>query len=113
MTLYLPFISMYNKKYKSGPGKKRNGPVPGKTGSPLVVFSRSLLFWLNSHLERGGSPSLLILPGLLRSERCGGGSPLLRETGKTPVAYVIGANPLSQGFIGSPCKPSSSASFLH
>ena len=40
-------------------------------------------------------------------------SPLLQETGKTPVAYIGGANPLSQGFIGSPRKPSYSASFLH
>ena len=28
-------------------------------------------FWLNSHLERGGSSSLLIMPGLLRSDRGG------------------------------------------
>ena len=40
-------------------------------------------------------------------------SPLLRETGKTPVAYIDGANSLSQSFIGSPHKPSYSASFLH
>ena len=31
--------------------------------SPHVFLS--LTFWLNSHLEPGGSPSLLILPGLL------------------------------------------------
>ena len=37
--------------------------------SPHVVLS--LTFWLNSHLEHGGSPSLLILPGLLRSDRGG------------------------------------------
>ena len=34
--------------------------------SPQWVFSHSLLFWLNSHLERGGSPSLLILPWLFK-----------------------------------------------
>ena len=39
--------------------------------------------------------------------------PLLRETRKTPVAYVGGANSLSRSFIGSPRKPSYSASFLH
>ena len=73
-----------------------------------------LPFRLNSHLERGGSPSLLILPGLLRSERGGHFvSPLLQETGKMPVTYVGGANCLSQSFIGSPRKPSYSASFLH
>ena len=37
--------------------------------SPHVVLS--LTFWLNSHLECGGSPSLLILPGLLRSDQGG------------------------------------------
>ena len=37
--------------------------------------------------------------------------PLLRENGKTPVAYVGGANSLSLSFIGVPCKPSYSASF--
>ena len=37
--------------------------------SPHVVLS--LTFWLNSRLERGGSSSLLILPGLLRSDRGG------------------------------------------
>ena len=31
--------------------------------SPQWVFSHSLLFWLNSHLERGGSPCMLICPG--------------------------------------------------
>jgi len=34
--------------------------------SPHVVLL--LTFWLNSHLESGGSSSLLILPGLLRSD---------------------------------------------
>ena len=37
--------------------------------------------------------------------------PLLREYGKTPVAYVGGASFLSQSFIGIPRKPSYSASF--
>ena len=40
-------------------------------------------------------------------------SPLLRETGKMPVAYVGGANLLSRGFIGIPHKPSYSAPCLH
>ena len=38
-------------------------------------------------------------------------SPLLRENGKMPVAYVGGANSLSWSFIGIPHKPSYSASF--
>ena len=37
--------------------------------------------------------------------------PLLRENGKTPVAYVGGASFLSRSFIGIPCKLSYSASF--
>ena len=40
-----------------------------KTWSPHAVLS--VTFWLNSHLERGGLSRLLILPGLLRSDRGG------------------------------------------
>ena len=40
-----------------------------ETWSPCVVLS--LTFRLNSHLECGGSSSLLIMPGLLRSDRGG------------------------------------------
>ena len=78
---------------------------------PHVVLS--LTFWLNSHLEHGGSSSLLIMPGLLRSDGEALVSPLLRENGRTPAAYVGDANSLSWNFIGFPCKPSYSASFLH
>ena len=38
-------------------------------------------------------------------------SSLLWENGRMPAAYVGGANLLSRGFIGIPCKPSYSASF--
>ena len=40
--------------------------ISWKDWSPHVVLS--LPFWLNSHLERGCLPSLLILRGLLRSD---------------------------------------------
>ena len=40
-----------------------------KAWSPRVVLS--LTFWLNSHLEHGGSSSLLIMLGLLRSDQGG------------------------------------------
>ena len=40
-------------------------------------------------------------------------SPLLRENGRTPVAYVSGTGFLSWSFMGLPRKPSYSASFLH
>ena len=65
------FIPMYNKKYISKPENKENGSVSGKTDSPISFLSCSPFFWLNSHLERGYSPSLLILPGLLRSDQGG------------------------------------------
>ena len=58
-------------------------------------------------------PSLLILPGLLDPTGEASVSPLLRENGRTPVAYVSGASFLSWSFIGFPHKPSYSASFLH
>ena len=40
-------------------------------------------------------------------------SPLLWENGRTPAAYISGANFLSWSFIDLPRKPSYSASFLH
>ena len=62
---------------------KEMGPIPGKTGFTRVVFSRSPLSCLNSHLERGGSPILLILPWLLRPMREGaqGGAPSTIQAG--------------------------------
>ena len=65
------FIPMYNKKYISKPENKENGSVSGKTDSPVSFLSCSPFFWLNPHLECGYSPSLLILPGRLRSDRGG------------------------------------------
>ena len=41
--------------------------IPRKP-SYSASFSLLLFFWPNSHLVRGYSPSLLILPGLLRSD---------------------------------------------
>ena len=40
----------------------------GEDAGALVDPVERLTFWLNSHLEKGGSLSLLILPGLLRSD---------------------------------------------
>ena len=65
------FIPMYNKKYISKPENKENRSISGKTDSPMSFLSCSPFFWLNSYLERGYSPSLLILPGLLRSDQGG------------------------------------------
>ena len=54
---------------KTDPRKIKNGISSSKDWFPHVVLS--LTFWLNFHLERGGSSSLLIMPGLLRSDRGG------------------------------------------
>ena len=51
---------------KNRPWKIKNGISSSKNWSPHVILS--FTFWLNSHLEHGGPPSLLILPGLLRSD---------------------------------------------
>ena len=61
------FIPMYNKMvYKQTWKIKKIGSVSAKTDSPVSFLSCSPLSWLNSHLRCGYSPSLLILPGLLR-----------------------------------------------
>ena len=65
-----PVWLLYNiSVYKNRPWKIKKGISSSKDCSPHVVLS--LTFWLNSHLDRGGPPSLLILPGLLRSDRGG------------------------------------------
>ena len=46
----------------------KNGISSLKDWSPHIAHS--LTFWLN-YLERGGSSSLLIMPGLLRSDQEG------------------------------------------
>ena len=65
-----PAWLLYNiSVYKNRPWKIKKGISSSKDCSPHVVLS--LTFWLNSHLERGGSSSLLIMPGLLRSDQGG------------------------------------------
>ena len=73
--LFYPWISMYNQKYKKPFWTIKDGPVSqtsfsnwflGNLAPPVSLsFSLSLrlLFRLNSHLECGGSPSLLTCPG--------------------------------------------------
>jgi len=75
-----------------------------ETWSPHVVLSLS--FWLNSRLERGGLSSLLIMLGLLRSDR--GGLSVSSPSGEweDSCAYVGDTNSLSWNFIGFPRKPS-------
>ena len=62
------FIPMCNKRYISKPQNKEIRSVSRKTDSPMSLLSCSPFFWLNSHLVHGYPPSLLILPGLLRSD---------------------------------------------
>ena len=65
----VPTWLLYNiSVYKNRPWKIKNGISSSKDWSPHVA--RSLTFWLN-YLECGGSSSLLIMPGLLRSDRGG------------------------------------------
>ena len=102
---------MYNQKYKRPFRTIEDGPVTGKTGSPVS----SLLCFL-AEFPSGGW-KLAEPTNFTWASKIGTGrhvvSPLPREPEKMPVAYVGGANPLSQGFIGSLCIPSYSASFLH
>ena len=82
-----------------------------ETWSPHVILS--LTFWLNPHLERGGSSNLLIMPGLLRSDQ--GGLSVSSSSGEREdaAAYVGEVNSLFWNFISFPRKPSYSASFLY
>ena len=79
--------------------------------SPRVVLS--LTFWLNSHLECGGSSSLLIMPGLLWSDR--GGLSVSSPSGEweDTCGLCRWRKFLVWNFIGFPRKPSYSASFFH
>ena len=66
MTLPLPPLSsMHNLGIKTTLENKV-WALFTETWSPHVVLS--LTFWLNFHLGRGGLSSLLIMPGLLRSD---------------------------------------------
>ena len=68
-----------------------------KFGLPMLFFL-SLSGWIFP-LRRGSSSSLLILPGLLRSDGEALVSPLLRENGRTPEAFVGDVNSLLWNFI--------------
>ena len=97
--------------YESRPWKIKNGISSWKDLSPHVVLS--LTFWLNSHLECGGSSSLLIMPGLLWSDR--GGLSVSCPLGEQEDVSGLRRwhRFLVWNFIGFPRKPSYSASFLH
>ena len=111
MTLLLPPLSsMYHLGIKTTLENKVQALFT-KTWSPHAVLS--LTFWLNFHLQRGGSSSLLILPGLLRSDR--GGLSVSSPSGEWEDACGVyrWSKSLSWNFISFPFKPSYSGSFLH
>ena len=78
--------------------------------SPCVSLSQTLA---ESPSGARSPPYLLIMPGLLRSDP--GGLSVSSPSGewKDTCAYVSGASFLSWSFIGLPCKPNYSASFIH
>ena len=101
----------YISVYKSRPWKIKNwDQFLERLVSPCRSLSQTLA---ESPSGARSPPSLLILPGLLDPTGEASVSPLLRENRMRPAAYVSGANFLSWSFIGFPCKPSYSASFLH
>ena len=107
-----PVWLLYNiSMYKNRPWKIKSWISSSNDWSPHVVLS--LVFWLNSHLERGGLSSLLILPGLLRSDW--GGLSVSSPLGEWKDACSLRkwCKLLAWSFIGLPHKPSYSASFLH
>ena len=82
----VPTWLLYNiSVYKNRPWKMKNGISSSKDWSPHVVLS--LTFWLNSHLKRGGSSSLLIMPGLLRSDQ--GGLSVSSPSGEREYAWGL------------------------
>ena len=112
MTLPLPPLSsMHNLRYKNYFGKQSAGLAHQSLVSPCRSFSH-LLAEFPSGVWRLAKPTNFawaskIWPGEALV------SPLLRENRRMPAAYIGGASSLSWNFIGFPCKPSYSASFLH
>ena len=64
-TPYYPLCTTYG--IKAPVENKAMGLAYRSLVSPFLSFN----LWLSSHLESGGPPSLLILPGLLRSDQGG------------------------------------------
>ena len=76
--------------YKNRPWKIKNGISSSKDWSPHV--SSLSLTLAESPSGVRNPPCLLLMPGLLRSDREASVSPLLRENGRMPAAYLSGAN---------------------
>ena len=87
--------ALYNRanQFMDNPDKF-NSVCHGKVAASLF-YEPSTLTLVESPSGARNPPSLLILPGLLRSDRGGSVSPLIRENGRTPAAYVSGASFLS------------------
>ena len=106
-----PLSSMHNLRYKNDFGKIKCRPCSPKLGLPMFL-SLSNSGWVSIW---SAEPAMLTNYAWASKIRPGRPQCLLsfRENGRTPAAYVSGANFLSWNFIGLPCKPSYSASFLH
>ena len=105
------WLLYYISVYKSRPWKIKKGTSSWKDWSPHAVLSLS--FWLNSHLECGGLSSLLIMPGLLRSDQVGLSVSSPSGEREDACGLCRWCKFLVWNFIGFPHKPSYSASFLH
>ena len=107
-----PTWLLYNiSVYKNRPWKnKKWDQFLERLVSPCCSFSHLLAEF---HLEHGGLSSLLIMPGLLRSDQ--GGLSVSSPSGEREDACGLRkwCKLLSWSFIGLPHKPSYSASFLH
>ena len=90
----------------------KDGPVPGKTSSPMSSFLSYSIFWLipiwsivANHVSKFARGSKTHVRGSTRQ------GTLHYSSGRL-WPYVDGSSPLSQGFIGFICKPRNTASFL-
>ena len=92
---------------------KENGPVPGKTGFPRVVFSRSLIFLAEFPPGAWRLTMYTSLPWLVRpmGEGAEGGAYSAIQAGTGGLHKWFRCLVLE--FIHFPRKPSYSASFLH
>ena len=102
---------MYNQKYKKLFWSIKDGPVPGKIGSPVSSFLSYSIFWL---IPIWGIEASHVYLFAWASKTHARGSPrwgtLCYSSGRL-WPYVDGPSPLSRGFIGFLCKPRNTASF--
>ena len=102
---------MYNQKYKKLFWTIKDGPVPGKIGSPVSSFLSYSIFWL---IPIWGIEASRVYLFAWASKIHVRGSPrwgTLRYSSGHLWPYIDSSSPLSRGFIGFLCKPRNTASF--